>query len=399
MKGGKRFASILAEAVEAIASRTGKVLLTALGAMLGVGSLVAISGLATTAGAQIVSRFDAIASTSVTVTEVESETGGDPVLEWESEQRLVSLNGVEAVASLSDLGEEFHFSAIEAFDPLAPPVAATRLQAASAGIGDVVGMEFTQGGMFDQGHSDRADRVALLGARAAERLGIADLSRQKVLFIDAVPYTISGIFEEVAVQPNLLSSVLIPAGTGQVRFGAERPGTIQVRTEIGSSALIAEQAPVALHASEPQRIQAAFTPEPDAVRAQISGDTQALFLVLGAVSLVGGAIGIMNTMLVSVLERRGEIGLRRAVGAKRSDIVAQFLTESAVVGVIGGVLGASVGTCVVVAVSVLKGWTPASSWWVPLVGVALGGVTGVAAGALPAWRASRIEPAIALRSS
>ena len=80
MKGGKRFASVLAEAIEAIASRTGKVLLTALGAMLGVGSLVAISGLATTAGAQIVSRFDAIASTSVTVTEVESETGGDPVL-------------------------------------------------------------------------------------------------------------------------------------------------------------------------------------------------------------------------------------------------------------------------------------------------------------------------------
>ena len=130
----------------------------------------------------------------------------------------------------------------------------------------------------------------------------------------------------------------------------------------------------------------------------MENDLNALFLLLGGVSLLVGALGIANVTLVSVLERVGEIGLRRALGARRRHIAAQFLVESAAMGLLGGIVGASLGTLLVVAVSASRDWTPVLDAWVPLAAPAAGALIGLVSGAYPSLRAAAMEPVEALRA-
>ena len=134
------------------------------------------------------------------------------------------------------------------------------------------------------------------------------------------------------------------------------------------------------------------------MRDEVQSDVNVMFLLLGGLSLVVGAIGIANITLVSVMERTGEIGLRRAIGATRGHIAAQFLFESASMGVIGGILGASLGVIIVVAVSAYQVWTPVLDPAAPFLAPLIGGAIGLLSGAYPAMRAARLEPVEAFRN-
>jgi ABC-type antimicrobial peptide transport system permease subunit len=120
--------------------------------------------------------------------------------------------------------------------------------------------------------------------------------------------------------------------------------------------------------------------------------------MLGGVSLLVGAIGIANVTLVSVIERTGEIGLRRALGATRRHIAMQFLLESSTMGLVGGILGASIGSLVVIGVAAYQDWTPVLDPLVPFAAPLLGALVGLISGTYPAFRAARLEPVEALRS-
>jgi macrolide transport system ATP-binding/permease protein len=130
----------------------------------------------------------------------------------------------------------------------------------------------------------------------------------------------------------------------------------------------------------------------------VKNDLNLLFLILGGVSLLVGAIGIANVTLVSVIERTGEIGLRRALGASRRHVGQQFLLESTTIGFVGGVLGASLGTLVVVIVSAYQSWTPVLDPATPFLAPVVGALTGLVSGTYPAIRATRLTPVDALRS-
>jgi ABC-type antimicrobial peptide transport system permease subunit len=176
------------------------------------------------------------------------------------------------------------------------------------------------------------------------------------------------------------------------------PGTVVIETRIGAAYLIADQTPPALRPDDPRILRVEVPLEPKRVRDEVQSDVNVMLLLLGGLSLVVGAIGIANITLVSVMERTGEIGLRRSIGATRGHIAAQFLFESASMGVIGGILGASLGVMIVVGVSAYHLWTPVLDPGAPLLAPLIGGAIGLLSGAYPAMRAARLEPVEALRS-
>jgi len=173
---------------------------------------------------------------------------------------------------------------------------------------------------------------------------------------------------------------------------------VQIETRIGAASLVAREAPIALLPNDPSQLRVTAPPEPRRVKAGVQSDLDVLFLLLGGVSLLVGAIGIANVTLVSVLERVGEIGLRRSLGAARRHIAAQFLVESMALGLAGGVLGAAGGTLAVVIASAARSWTPVLQPWVPLSAPLVGGAVGLLSGMYPSLRAAMLEPVDALRA-
>ncbi|MCP3989630.1 MAG: ABC transporter permease [Actinomycetia bacterium] len=402
-------ADLLFEMTLALTSRPARTMLTALGTVLGVAALVATLGLAKTAGNQIVSRFDELEATEVVVT---PETGGGfslgfgsdrdqvSVIPWDAESRLTRLNGVTAAGAKSDVGVGDRLArSVPVIDPLGQTEFQIPVIAASPGLFSSSRARLFTGRFFDFGHDDRSDPVAVLGPAAAQRLNVTRVDNTPTIFIGDEALAVIGILADTARQPELLSAIIIPQSVAQERFGLQGVEEVQIEVEIGAAELIAAQAPVALAPDSPERLRVATPPSPTRVRSSVESDVNSLFLILGGVSLLVGAIGIANVTLVSVLERTGEIGLRRALGARRAHIAVQFLSESVALGALAGLLGTSVGILTVVVISATRQWTPVLDPWLPLAAPVLGAVIGLLAGTYPAWKAAKTEPIAALRGT
>jgi putative ABC transport system permease protein len=392
---------LLNEALAGMFARPTRMAMTILGIVIGMSALVATMGLTRTAGNRIVSQFDQMAATELFVTARPGAATGvvDPrAIPWDAPERLGRLNGVVAAGLMSevDVGGAL-VSASPVQDPLSQSAFKMTVRAASPGMFRAVRAELAAGRLLDAGHSRRADRVAVLGPDAAQRLGIAGLERLPAIYVGDQLYLVIGILRDVARRPELLGSVIIPEGTARRYFRLAGPTVAIVETRIGAAYLIAEQARAALRPDDPRALRVQVPLEPKRVRDEVQTDVDVMFLLLGGLSLVVGALGIANITLVGVMERTAEIGLRRAIGATRRHIATQFLFESASMGFVGGILGASLGVLIVVGVCAYQVWNPVLDPVAPLLAPLVGGAIGLLSGLYPAWRASRLEPAEAFR--
>lgn len=389
------------EATTGLTARPARTVLTALGTVLGVAALVATLGLARTAGSRIVSRFDALAATEITVEPAGQTFGGRSIsaLPWDAEDRLTRLNGVEAAGTRSDVDTG---GALVRAVPVLDPTGSTEFQipviSTSGGLFGAVRADLATGTFFDLSHNERSSSVAVLGPGAAQRLSITRVDNQPAIFIGEQAVVVIGILADVERDPALLNAIIVPDGFARARFDLAAPAEVRIDVAIGAAGVIGEQAALALVPNNPELVRVGLPPDPAQLRNRVGEDVNALLIVLGGLSLLVGAIGIANVTLVSVLERTSEIGLRRALGATRRQIAAQFLTESAVLGLLAGIIGTSVGVITVVAVAAVRGWEPVLQPWLPFVSPVMGMVIGLVAGLYPSMRAASIEPIEALRS-
>jgi ABC-type antimicrobial peptide transport system permease subunit len=400
-----RFAArdLFEESIASVLARPGRATLTVLGTVIGIAALVATLGLSKTAGNRIVGRFNELAATDIVVTPKAKKLGlaiNRDVLPWDAEQRANRLNGVVAAGTLTNVDLKGQLvRAVPINDPHGQTQYQLPVKAASPDLYRAVRAKLDSGRVPDAGNSFRADRVAVLGPNAAAKLHLTRVDNQPAIYIGDRLYVVVGILSTVERQPALLGSVIIPEGTAQREFQLKSPGSVQIETKIGASSVIAAQLPLALNPADPLVLQVVAPPEPQRAREGVQSDLDTLFLLLGAVSLFVGAIGIANITLVSVLERVGEIGLRRSLGASRRHIAEQFLLESTTLGLVGGIIGASLGTLVVISVAATRTWTPVLEAWVPLGAPLLGAAVGLLSGLYPSVRAAALQPVEALRSS
>lgn len=387
---------LINEALIALTLRPSRSILTSIGTVLGVGSLIVILGITATLRIQVDARFDVLRSNIVDVEDARSEPGLAFPFSPAALKRLAGLNGV--ISS----GVAWTVRAAQGqLDAVGGTNSAEQvsLYAASAGWWKTAEPRVLEGHVYDDFHESTPTDVVVLGATAAEQLGVSNLSRRPAVLISGVPYTVVGIVDQLGVHPEMLQGAIIPAAQAVARWGPpdeKANAFVSILTQPGAAHQVAAEAGLATSAVDPGVVRAVPPPDPRTLREAVSADLTQLFLVLGAVSMLVGAVGIANITLVGVIERTNEIGLRRALGARRRHVVMQVIAESAVLGLVGGLVGASTGVLVVLGVCLVQAWSPALDPWVLVLAPGLGLVTGVLAGWYPAMRAGRIEPAEAL---
>lgn len=394
---------LLAEALAGVAARPSRLVLTTLGTVLGIAALVATLGIGQTAAGQIAERFDAVAATSVTLKPAKSEgpqgTADLIRLPWNSADRIERLNGVRSAGIVAEVDiDGAKVSGVPVADPSGELSQDIPVAAASSGLFRTLHAGLAGGRFFDDGHDRRGDPVVVLGSYAAERLGITRVDNLPSIFIGDRAYTVVGIVDTVSHRSGLLDSVIMPIGTARAVYNLGGPDAVEIRTRVGAPQLVGEQAPLAVSPNDVKLVNADVPPPPGATKKDVSADVNVVFVALGGLALLVGGLGIANVTLLSVLERRSEIGLRRAVGAARRHIAGQFVVESTVIGFLGGLIGAAAGVLATVGVSAVRDWTPLLDVWLALGAPLLGAVIGLLAGLYPALRAAAIEPIAALRS-
>lgn len=391
--------NLAAEAVAGLSARPARTALTILGSVLGIAALVATIGITQTAANHVATRFDALAATRVGV-DARSTAAGvtTDALPWDADIRVERLNGVVSAATITPVNTQ---GDLTRRSPLRDPLARNELSldyyAVSANLLATVQGTLSTGRFFDEGHSSRADAVVVLGPGAARRLEIRRINHQPTIYLGDHILVVVGILDDVAEHEELLNAALIPNGLAAKWYELAAPSHLTIRTEIGAAELIASQAALALNPRAPGDLVVTAPLTGTDIKRAVASDLNSLFVILGGIALLAGAIGIANVTLVSVLERTGEIGLRRAIGARRRHIALQFLAESTATGLGGGIIGTSIGLLTIVTVSAARQWIPVAPPVVIMVSPLAGAVVGFVAGLYPALRAASLEPVEALR--
>jgi putative ABC transport system permease protein len=371
--------------------------LSALGIAIGVAAIVAVLGLAASSSAALLAEIQALGTNLLTVTNGQTFAGATAELPEVAPAMIARLSGVTAVQDIGGLSGVTVYKS-----PLIPSIETDGLSvdAASLGLPVAVGTSLAQGRFFDA--ATAREPVAVLGAVTAQLLGIDRIPPGMRIWVGGQWFYVTGILNQATLAPEINSAVLIgfPAAERYLHFDGH-PSEIYVRTVNTQAATTAVDDLLAYQASPENPNQVTVSQPSSALTAQADakGALDTLFLGLGAVALLVGAIGVANIMVISVLERRREIGLRRALGATRGQIRIQFLAEAILLSLLGGAVGVALGAAATASYARSHRELlviPAEAW---AGGLAAAVVVGALAGLLPAIRAARQSPTQALRSA
>jgi putative ABC transport system permease protein len=379
-------------AVLGLASRPARAVLSAVGVALGIATMVAVLGISDSSRAQLVAEIDALGTNLLTVTPGQSFSGQNVTLSASAPAMVSRIGPVIAASAIGDVNASVYRSdRISAANTNAITVysAQTNLLATLQGhLAD---------GTFLNAATARYPAV-VLGTDAASALGVNRADGSVLVWLGSHWFSVAGILDRLPLAPELDRSALIgyPAAKRLLHSGGS-PAEIYVRTNPASVAAVEAVLAATADPAAPQDVAVASPIDALTARADATAAFQGLFLGLGAVALLVGGIGIANVMVISVLERRGEIGLRRALGARRAHIAAQFVTEAALLAASGGVAGAVLGGFTTTVYAAERHWSAVVPLTVLLAAVALALAIGVLAGLYPALRAARLAPTEALR--
>ena len=366
--------------------------LSATGVAIGVATLVAVLGISASSQAQLIAQIDALGTNLLTVSP-SAFTGGTTSLPPGAPAMIARIGPVTSDAATADLEVQVYRN------QRIPSVNSQGITVKAADLGLLTAVQgHLWSGRFLNAATAQLPAV-VLGHDAAAALGVDKADGEVSVWLGNQWFDVVGILEPVPLAPELDLSAIVGFPAAHQLLHREAPPTeVYVRADPTSVAAVTSVLAATADPSAPQNVSVANPSDALAARADASTAFQSLFLSLGAIALLVGGIGIANVMVIGVLERRGEIGLRRAMGARRVHIGVQFLGEAATLSLLGGVAGAVFGALAVVIYASLRHW----STTVPLaalagaVGVAL--AVGAVGGLYPAWRASRLSPAEALRS-
>jgi putative ABC transport system permease protein len=381
--------------VGAVGLRTRKLraALSALGIAIGIASMVAVLGISDSSRADLLATLDDLGTNLLTVSAGNSVFGESATLPEQAEEMVRRIGPVQAASAVSSVS-----ATVRRTDEV-PEFETNGLAVVAADVDllETLGGTMAEGAFLNEATANYP--AVVLGSVAAERLGITSVDEGVSVYLDGHWFAVVGVLDELALSPDLDRSVIVGRPIAEALFDAgESASQIYVRAD---PADVEDVRAVLGATANPESPEEVSVQRPsDALEARAAADDAftSLLLGLGAVALLVGGVGIANVMVIGVLERRPEIGLRRALGATKRHVWAQFLTESVILSAVGGIAGALLGGALTAVYASARDWSVV----VPAAGVGAGIgaalLIGAVAGLYPAIRAARMSPTDALRA-
>jgi putative ABC transport system permease protein len=362
--------------------------------MIGIAAMVGVLGLSESSKSDLLAQLDRLGTNLLTVQAGQGFGRGSGELPDDAAAMIARIGPVETTSAVSAVDGANVYRT-----DLVPSTQSGGLtvQAVDTNLLDTLGGSLADGRFLDEAAS--AFPTTVLGSVAAERLAVDEVTGDQLVWLGDQWFTVIGILDEFELSPDLDRAALVGMGAAETYLGDDNvPTSIHVRADPDQ---VDDVMGVLAATTNPETPEEVEVDRPsDALEAREAADDAftALFLGLGAVALLVGGVGIANVMVISVLERRSEIGLRRALGATRRHVALQFLGEALLLAAVGGVGGVALGATVTSAYASLRGWNTLIPVIALVGGVAAALLIGAVAGLYPAVRAARLSPTEALRT-